>query len=154
MWWRENPNLVPSRCVWLQLLSISLWKHCHLQHILNTVSCCCLIIKLCPTLRDPMDQSMPGPPVFHCLPELVKFMFVTLVTLSSHLVLCRPLLLLPSHFPNIKVFSRESSLLMRWPSRWMFLQAILITFLEETFLKRENHLKVGRCFSGTLWLSP
>ena len=32
--------------------------------------CCGLVIKLCPTLRDPMDQSMPSPPVFHCLPEL------------------------------------------------------------------------------------
>ena len=32
--------------------------------------CCCLVIKSCPTLRDPIDQSTPGPPVFHCLPEL------------------------------------------------------------------------------------
>ena len=31
--------------------------------------CCCLVVKSCPTLRDPMDQSTPGPPVFHCLPE-------------------------------------------------------------------------------------
>ena len=38
--------------------------------------------------------------------------------LSSHLILCCPLLLLPSHFPNIKVFSKESSLLMRWPKYW------------------------------------
>ena len=45
-------------------------------------------------------------------------MLVASMTLSSHLVLCRPLLLLPSHFPNIRVFSRESSLLMRWPKYW------------------------------------
>ena len=45
-------------------------------------------------------------------------MWVALMTLSSHLVLCRPLLLLPSHFPNISVFSRDSSLLMRWPKYW------------------------------------
>ena len=32
--------------------------------------CCCLVIKSCPTLCDPTDQSKPGPPVFHCLPEL------------------------------------------------------------------------------------
>ena len=31
--------------------------------------CCCLVVKLCPTLRDPMDQSTPGSLVFHCLPE-------------------------------------------------------------------------------------
>ena len=48
----------------------------------------------------------------------VKFMLVALMTLSSHLVLCGPLLLLPSDFPNIRVFSRESSLIMRWPKDW------------------------------------
>ena len=35
--------------------------------------CCCLVIQSCPTLRDPMDQSMPGPPVFHCLLKLSIF---------------------------------------------------------------------------------
>ena len=41
----------------------------HLEFAL--CKCChCLVVKLCPTLRDPMDQSMPGPPVFHCLLEL------------------------------------------------------------------------------------
>ena len=48
----------------------------------------------------------------------VKFTLLTSMTLSNHLVLCCPLLLLPSHFPNIKVFSKESSLLMRWPKYW------------------------------------
>ena len=63
-----------------------------------------------------MDQNMLGPPVFHCLLKLVKFMLVALVTLSSHLILCCPLLLLPSYFPNIRVFSRESSHEMSyWP---------------------------------------
>ena len=33
-------------------------------------SCCCLVVKSSPTLCDPMDQSTPGPPVFHCIPEL------------------------------------------------------------------------------------
>ena len=48
----------------------------------------------------------------------VKFMLVASMTLSNHRILCRPLLLLPSHFPNIRVFSRDSSLLMRWPKYW------------------------------------
>ena len=39
---------------------------------------------------------------------------------SSHLILCRPLLLLPSIFPSIRVFSNESALLMRWPKYWSF----------------------------------
>ena len=50
--------------------------------------------------------------------SLVKFLLVASMTLSIHLLLCHPLLLLPSHFPNIRVFSRESSLLMRWPKYW------------------------------------
>ena len=48
----------------------------------------------------------------------VKFMLVASMTLSNHLVFYHPLLLLPSHFPNISVFSREPSLLMRWPKYW------------------------------------
>ena len=39
---------------------------------------------------------------------------------SSHLILCRPLLLLPSIFPNIRVFSNESALCIRWPKYWSF----------------------------------
>ena len=39
---------------------------------------------------------------------------------SSHLILCRPLLLLPSIFPSIRVFSNESALCMRWPKYWSF----------------------------------
>uniref|UniRef100_A0A670IPF5 Uncharacterized protein n=1 Tax=Podarcis muralis TaxID=64176 RepID=A0A670IPF5_PODMU len=50
--------------------------------------------------------------------SLVKLMLVASRTLSNHLVLCRPLLLVPSIFPNIRGFSRESSFLMRWPKYW------------------------------------
>ena len=51
------------------------------------------------------------------LPKLMSF---ELVMLSNHLILCRPLLLLPSIFPNIKVFSNESALRIRWPKYWSF----------------------------------
>ena len=47
-------------------------------------------------------------------------MSIESVTPSSHLILCRPLLLLPSIFPSIKVFSSESALLIRWPKYWSF----------------------------------
>ena len=40
--------------------------------------------------------------------------------LSNHLILCRPLLLLPSIFPSIRVFSNESALHIRWPKYWSF----------------------------------
>ena len=47
-------------------------------------------------------------------------MSIELVMPSSHLILCRPLLLLPPDFPNIKVFANESSLHIRWPKYWSF----------------------------------
>ena len=47
--------------------------------------------------------------------SLLKFMFIELVMLSNHLILCHPLLLLPSIFPSIRIFSNESVLRIRWP---------------------------------------
>ena len=49
-----------------------------------------------------------------------KPMFIELVMPSNHLILCRPLLLLPSIFPSIGVFSNESALRIRWPKYWSF----------------------------------
>ena len=53
-------------------------------------------------------------------PSLLRFMSIELVMPSSHLILCRPLLLLPSVFPSIRVFSSESALRIRWPKYWSF----------------------------------
>ena len=52
--------------------------------------------------------------------SLPKLMFIELVMLSNHVILCRPLLLLPSIIPNIRTFSNESSLHIRWPNYWSF----------------------------------
>ena len=52
--------------------------------------------------------------------SLLKLMSIKLVMLSNHLILCRPLLLLPSIFPSIRVFSSESVLHSRWPKYWSF----------------------------------
>ena len=70
---------------------------------------CGSVTKLCPTLYDPIDFGTPGSSV---LPEFVedKFMSSELVMLSNHFILCHPLLLLPSVFPNIRVFVNESTL--------------------------------------------
>ena len=68
----------------------------------------------------PWTATMPGFPVLHHLPELLKFMSIDLVIPSHHLVLCHPLLLLLSIFPTIRVFSNESVLLIRWPKYWSF----------------------------------
>ena len=55
---------------------------------------------------------------------LLKFMSIDLVMPSNHLILCCPLLLLPSVFPRIKVFSSESVLHIRWPKYWSFIYSI------------------------------
>ena len=52
--------------------------------------------------------------------SLVKLMSIESVMLSNHLILCHPLLLLHSIFPRIRVFSKESALLIRWPKYWSF----------------------------------
>ena len=52
--------------------------------------------------------------------SLLKLMSIELVMPSNHLILCRPLLLLPSIFPSIKVFSSDSLLCIRWPEYWSF----------------------------------
>ena len=52
--------------------------------------------------------------------SLLKLACITLVMPSNHLILCRPLLLLPSIFPSIRVFSSESALCIRWPKYWSF----------------------------------
>ena len=67
--------------------------------------------QLCLTLCDPMNCSTPGLPVHP---------FIESVMPSSHLILCRPLLLLPPIPPSIRVFSNESTLHMRWPKYWSF----------------------------------
>ena len=50
----------------------------------------------------------------------MKLMSIESVMLSNHLILCQPLLLLPSISPSIRVFSNESVLHIRWPKRWSF----------------------------------
>ena len=77
----------------------------------------CSATQSCLPLCDPMDCSTPGFPVLHQLPELaqLKLMSIELVTPSNHLVVCGPLLLLPSIFPIIRVFSNESAVCIRWP---------------------------------------
>ena len=69
---------------------------------------------------DPMDCSTPGLPVHHQLPEFTQTHAIEAVMPSNHLILCCPLLLPPSIFPSIRVFSNESALRIRWPKYWSF----------------------------------
>ena len=65
-----------------------------------------------------MDCSTPSSSVLHYL--LLKLMSIESVMPSNHLILSCPLLLLPSIFPSIRVFSSESVLCIRWPKFWSF----------------------------------
>ena len=70
---------------------------------------------LCVQLCDPLDCSTPCFPVLHCLHEFAKLTSIESVMPSNHLILCQPLVLLPSIFPSIRAFSSESVLCIRWP---------------------------------------
>ena len=67
---------------------------------------------------DPMDCSTPGLDVHPNSRSPPKNMFIESVMPSNHLILCHPLLLLPSIFPSIRIFSNESILRIRWTKYW------------------------------------
>ena len=71
-----------------------------------------------------MDCSTPGLPVHHQLPEFTQTHVIESVMPSNYLILCHSLLLLPSIFPSIRVFSNESVLHIRWPACWSFSSSI------------------------------
>ena len=73
-----------------------------------------------PTLCNPMDCSMPASLSVTNSWSLLKLMSIESVMSSNHLILCRPLLLLPSIFPSIRIFSSETVLRIRWPKYWSF----------------------------------
>ena len=77
-------------------------------------------VQSCPTLCDTMDWSTPGFPVHHQLLELAQTHIHWVGDPIQHLILCCPLLLLPSVFPRIRVFPNESVLCIRWPEYWTF----------------------------------
>ena len=81
---------------------------------------CCSVAKLCPTLCNPMDCSMPCSPVLHHFPKFAQIHVLESVVLSNHCILGHPLLLLPSVSASIRVFSSKSALCIRWPKHWYF----------------------------------
>ena len=78
------------------------------------------VAQSCPTLCDPINCSTPGLPVHHQLPEFTQTHVHRVGDAIQHLILCRPLLLLPPIPPSIRVFSNESTLPMRWTKYWIF----------------------------------
>ena len=79
-------------------------------------NCSVQLTQSCLTLCDPMNQASLSITNSQSLPKLMS---IELVMPSNHLIFCRPLLL-PSIFPNIRVFSNDSALHIRWPKYWSF----------------------------------
>ena len=137
---KEIPGQISLRMDWLDLLSVNPWmkikwnnliadeasfsssdRPSQTQHSLNSKPCWCyLVIHSCPTLCAFMNCSMPGFPVPHHSWSLPEFKSIRSVMPSSHLILWYPLLLLPSIFPSIRNFSKQSTVYIRWPKYWHF----------------------------------
>ena len=84
---------------------------------LSSCKGCCLVtshVQLLAILCTTAHQTSQSPR------SLLKLMSIELVMPSNHLILCRPLFLLPSILPSIQVFSKESLLRIRWPNNWSF----------------------------------
>ena len=99
-----------------------------------------------PTLCDVTDCSMPGLQSNSNSRSLLKLMSIEAVMPSNHLILCCPLLLSPSIFPSIRVFSNESDLLIKWPKYYVE-QSLTFSIspkLEKSRLKRESNLHRDR----------
>ena len=75
---------------------------------------------MCPTLCDPRTAAHKSSLSFSLSRSLIKLMSIESVMPSNHLILYCPLLLLPSIFPSLRVFSNELALLMRWAKHWSF----------------------------------
>ena len=78
------------------------------------------VTQSCLTLCDPMFCSMPGLPVYHQLPQLAQTHVYPVGDAIQPSHLLSPLLLLPSIFPSMRIFSNESVLHIRWPKYWSF----------------------------------
>ena len=85
------------------------------------------VTQSCLTLCNPMNCSTPGFTVHHQLPELAQtHAHQAGDRPSNHLILCNPLLILPSTFLSIQVFSNESVLHIRWPKYWSLASASVL----------------------------
>ena len=80
----------------------------------------CSVAQLCLTLWPPCTVTLQASLSFTISLNLLKLMSTESVMPSNHLIFCRPLLLLPSIFPSIRVFSNELALYISWPKYWSF----------------------------------
>ena len=92
----------------------------------HTALCCCSAAQSCPTLAIWWTPAHQDSLSFTSYQSLLKLMSIDLVMPSNHLILCHPLLLLPSVFSSIRVFSNESVLHIRWLKYWVSASALVL----------------------------
>ena len=92
--------------------------HLFWKHIVVLTSCCCYLLSRVQVFATPWTAARQASLSVTKSRSLVKLMSIESVMPSNCLILCRPLLLLPSVFPSIRVFSNESALCIRWPKYW------------------------------------
>ena len=105
------------KCIFKIHMCQVLWKSTHVYYYDTSVSS---VAQSWLTLSDPMNRSTQASLSITNSRSPPKPMSIESVMPSNHLILCRPLLLLPSIFPSIRVFSNESALRIRWPKYWSF----------------------------------
>ena len=125
--------------LWTMVSSSKRWGQSFCLCLAVVRSCCFSVTKLCPTLGDPMNCSTPGLPVLHYLLQFAESHVhgVNDAIQPSHFL--SPLLLLPSVFPSIRIFSNELALHIRWPKYWSFsfnVSPSSLIFLESKELSR------------------
>ena len=102
----------------MNLENILLSERSQIQKVTQHI--CCSVVQSCLTLCDPMFAPCQASLSITNSWSLPKLMSIESVIPSNHLILCRPLLLLPSIFPSIRVFPSGSSLCIRWQKYWSF----------------------------------
>ena len=89
-------NFFPLGYFWSHVNVFFIHDYLNIVIIISAILLCCSVAKSCPALCDPMNYSTPGFPVLHYLPEFVQLMSIESMMPSNCLILCHPLLLLPS----------------------------------------------------------
>ena len=119
---QDSHLILTQISMWMYPFASILRQHVKQIHALLMITLPCTLVSQftsvtlsCPTLCDPMDCNTLGFPVLINSWSLLNLMSIQLVMPSNHLILCRPLLLLSSIFPSIRVFNNESVLCIRWP---------------------------------------
>ena len=116
-----------ASCPAIQFPSLEATSICHLKKIrwpfrlwIRLENNNSSVTQSCPTFVTPWTAALQASLSITNSWNLLKLMSIESVMPSSHLILCRPLLLLHSIFPSIRIFSNESALHIRWPKYWSF----------------------------------